>query len=477
VRSQSKQERLKLARARARLCRNLKLARGGNVQAGLANLSVIMRSDPEWMGVIAYDERGERPVFLRVPPLDRTADANRLLPRPVTDDDYVRIVVWAQHAYGPQLGLSGPTFAVSDVARAVHEASQACRYDEVRDRLDGLVWDGTPRLDTWLIDYAGATDTPLTRAVAARWVLSAVARAYLPGAKVDSVLVLEGPQGIGKSSLLRVLAGPQYFADDMPDLGSKDAAIQLRGPLIIELAELDAVNRAGLSQLKAFLSRSVDRYRRPYGREAEDYPRRVIFAGTTNEATYLRDPTGARRFWPVRLAMHRPVDLAGLGAARDQLWAEAVYRYRAGEQWYLHEPALIAMHDRETSDREVQDPWAELVARYVSRQRLTEVTTTEILGGALRIEVARLTKGDAMRVGQILRQLGWTPRQRRVGDRRVNVYVRPGGVSTVSTSIAYPIPMRHGDGGGDEGARDGTDGTDGAVGGGDSDRGDAKGGA
>ena len=175
--------------------------------------------------------------------------------------------------------------------------------------LQGLLWDGVERLDRWLSTYLGAEDTDYSRAVGSRWLISAVARIFQPGAKADCCLILEGPQGIRKSTALRTIAG-EYFTDELADLGSKDAAMQTRGVWIIELSELDNLSHAEVARIKAFMSRTTDRFRPPYGMRLVESPRQCVFAGTVNHGTYLRDETGGRRFWPVVCGR---IDVEGLG--------------------------------------------------------------------------------------------------------------------------------------------------------------------
>lgn len=170
-------------------------------------------------------------------------------------------------------------------------------------------WHGTAHLDKWLITYLGAEDSPYVRAVGPRYLISAVARVYRPGCQVDHVLVLEGPQGKLKSTALRVLAvKDEWFTDRLSHLASKDAAQEIAGVLIIEIAEWDALSRASSGTAKSFITRRYDRLRLPYGKHVVEFRRQCVFAGTINAPVggYLRDPTGARRFWPVACGTHRP---------------------------------------------------------------------------------------------------------------------------------------------------------------------------
>jgi predicted P-loop ATPase len=175
--------------------------------------------------------------------------------------------------------------------------------------LTHLTWDEIPRIDQWLSTCLGADGNPeYLKAIGPRFLISAVARALRPGCKADQVLVLEGAQGIGKSTAVRVLSEP-WTTDSLPDLTSKEAAIQIQGVWIVELAELTSMSRSDVEHIKAFMSRNEDRYRPHWGRSSETRPRRCVFIATTNLQGYLRDETGNRRFWPVRC---RSIDLERL---------------------------------------------------------------------------------------------------------------------------------------------------------------------
>jgi putative DNA primase/helicase len=211
-----------------------------------------------------------------------------------TDHDTVLLAAWLEKEHDMVCELPVVRDGLSIEARR-HA------FHPIRDYLDSLTWDETPRLDTWLVRFAFTKDTPYVRAVSSKWVISAVARAYEPGCKADHVLIIEGDQRSGKTTLFETLCGnPAWFTSTHLELGSKDSMQTIACKWIVELAELDSLNRTEWARVKAFLTTRVDTYRRSYGREVEDQRRRVVFAGTTNESGgYLRDHTGNGRFWPV----------------------------------------------------------------------------------------------------------------------------------------------------------------------------------
>ena len=196
--------------------------------------------------------------------------------------------------------------------------------------------------------------------------ISAVARIMQPGVKADHMLILEGPQGAKKSSALKVLAGDDWFTDELAEIGSKDAAQQMRGIWIIEIAELDAISRAEVSRIKAFLTRTTDRYRPPYERYIVTVPRQCVFAGSVNPETYLRDETGNRRFWPVRCGTHR--SRCACARSRSALGG-GVARYRDGAIWWLDEPELIATRKAEQDRRYHTDAWDARIDRWLGFER------------------------------------------------------------------------------------------------------------
>lgn len=308
----------------------------------------------------------------------------------------------------------------------VRDEARANRHHPVREFLDGLTWDGQPRVERWLIDYLGADDTPLNRAIGSMMLVGAVRRVREPGVKFDEMVVLEGAQGAGKSSALNLLAmDDAWFADDLPlDGDSKRVIEAIEGKWIVEASELSSLNRASNEHLKALLSRSHDRARRPYERMAVDIPRQCIFVGTTNADTYLRDTTGNRRFLPVRVGS---IDLEGLKRDRAQLWAEAARIEAAGEQVGVPR-ALWEDAATQQFNRLIEDPYYE---------RLSEVLgsalgklSAEDAWAILDIPPGRRTQQDGRRMGDALRRLGFKRTKLRFGARSPQyAYVRGEGAS------------------------------------------------
>jgi Virulence-associated protein E/Bifunctional DNA primase/polymerase, N-terminal len=373
---------------------------GKRVRMGPGDLAVALTTDPAWAGCLEHDTFADRVVWRR--PVPRLPG----LPRPLVgaelaDRDLTYIAHWAAMKRRWSLGLDG-------VHAACVAAAHVTPTHPVRAYLEGLVWDRVPRLALWLQTYLHAPDAPTTTAIGTWTLIAAVARIYQPGCKADHVLILEGPQAAGKSEAIRVLGGPWYHPQ-LPNLLGERPGQELQGRWLIEIGELDAFHGIAVSRVKDFVSRPVDIYRPSYGRCSVTRPRQCIFIGTTNEDTYLRDPTGGRRFWPVATGAIR---LEALRADRDQLWAEAVVEYRQGTTWWPERdwwPQLQAIQEA----RYEGDPWEAVIADHIAG--LPSVTTREILEGPLHKLIEHWTRTDQMRVADVLKRLGWHRR----GDHRV----------------------------------------------------------
>jgi putative DNA primase/helicase len=355
-------------------------------------------------------------------------------PHQAVDGDFVRAAEWA--------AVEGITVSSSVAAEAMHAIAEESRYHPVRDYLRALTWDGVARADTWLVDFLGAADTPLNRAFASKFLIAAVARVMRPGCQVDTMLVLEGRQGLRKSTALRILAGEEHFTDHSPDIGSKDAAQQLQGIWLMEQAELATLGRADKNRVKEFISRRTDRFRPSYGRVARDFPRQCVFAATLNPggSGYLADDTGARRFWPVLCGVgwpgRREVDSLALAGARDQLWAEAVARYDAGEPWWLADSALQADQEAATADRFDFDVWTDRVRGIVGDDEF--VQTPDILE-RLGLKASDQNRGGQMRVAGILTALGWKAARQPRNGVQTRGYVRPDGWQPAAIAPAVDL--------------------------------------
>lgn len=379
---------------------NLILAENGAIQPIFTNAAEIVRSHPqEWP--LAYDEFSQRP-FLNG--------------EPMTDADLQRIAEWVQRN-----GILAGRQIIDD---AVLYVANCRRFHEVRDWLDGLVWDGIPRTEMMLVDHAGAEDTPLTRAFTARWLIQAVARIYDPGCQADATLILEGRQDLGKSSLIRTLFGDRWFSDHLPDLSNKDAMIQLLGIWCIEISELAAVGRHENSKVKQFLTSRDDRFRMPWDRLAKQHPRQSVFAATVNPGAsgYLKDETGGRRWWPVLV---NSVDTAQILDRREQFWAESVHRYKAREPWYL--TGDLATDARTSQDeRYIGDAWQETIERFI--QNRERVTLAEIFTECLGFrDKSTWGQREENRIARCLSHVRWVRRRHRVDGHRQWSYWPPDG--------------------------------------------------
>lgn len=264
----------------------------------------------------------------------------------LTDDDAIVIKDWFANKWKIE-----PT--VNTIFEAMVRISINNVHHPVREYLQNLEWDGISRVNTWLQTYLGAEGKePYLSEISRKFLVAAVARVFRPGIKFDHMLILEGLQGIGKSTVGRILAGEKWFLDSLPDLTDKDAALNLQGIWLCEMGELASMKRSDVDVTKAFITRQVDKVRPPYGKRYIESYRQCVFFGTTNAEEYLKDKTGNRRFWPVKV---HEVDFEGLAADRDQLWAEALFIYdNVGEKLYLEGEAK-AVAEEAQADRVVED--------------------------------------------------------------------------------------------------------------------------
>jgi putative DNA primase/helicase len=376
----------------------------GKPLATLGNTVLALRHAPEWSGVFAWNDFSARPEIVR-----RLPNA----PRALADADISAVTTWLNQS----AELPVPSRITAEAIRFVADAEH---FHPVRAYLGALEWDRVPRLDLWLHDHLGAEDTDLHRAFASRWMIGMVARIFEPGCQFDTALIFESRQGLGKSTALRTLGG-EWFTDYLPDLTSKDAMQQLQGVWIVEIAELDSIRRADTHRIKSFLSARIDRFRPPYGTLPADFPRQCGFGGTVNPGGngYLRDETGARRFWTVACGTEwengEKADNSSLAAVRDQLWAEAVHRYQAGEVWHLDTTDLEDAQCDAAEERQEDDPRERKIAGFLGSR--TDIHMEEILE-FLKIPLEHWTRALRTEIGFVLSAMKWRRKRVRLDDGR-----------------------------------------------------------
>lgn len=390
------------------------------IKINLRNIKLILEKDPILAGAVAFNEFQQDLVQLKT------------LPKwPVIDE--VNGDLWTDHCdllvkyhLETVYDLEVPTTVIRE---ALDLVGYERRWHPVRSYLESLTWDGKKRVETLFIRYLGAQDTPYTRQVARKFLTAAVARIFKPGVKFDHAVILEGQQGAGKSTFIRLLS-KGWFTDDLKSFDNKAAEV-LKGKWFVEVSELQGFTQSEIEVIKAFFSRQTDRHREAYARRAMDFPRQCVFMGSTNQSRYFRDETGNRRFWPIQVTVPH-IDLPRFASEIDQLWAEAVQLYRAGEDLHLdHETEQLAKVEQ--AKREVDDELVGMIEswldepiradhydrddntdldfnsegdRMVRRERVCALEVwVELMGG----RIDNFDQAKARRVNRALRKVkGWT---------------------------------------------------------------------
>jgi hypothetical protein len=368
----------------------------------------------DWAGVLQYDTFRDRVIAVD-PPVRMDAETTCL-----SDNDVRLVRAWFEY--------HGKKPNPKDVQGAIETVARRHAFNSVQSMFQSLEWDGIARLDHVLPEYFQSPNGPYERAIGPRWFISMVARAMTPGCQSDCTLVLEQRnQGVGKTSAFRALMrDPYWYAESSCGMDSKDFLEGLRGIWLVGFDELDSLTRSSLTKVKTVLTQLHDHYRKSFGHNAGDYPRACGFCGTTNQEQYFNDLTGGRRFWPVRV-LHT-IDIKKIIRDRDQLWAEAYMRWKAGEVWYVDTPELRALCEAEQEARLEPDGWEEIIRRWFndptkfSSKPVAEepgsvfkgvrpfdgsrgVTTSDVLEHAIGKLKGNWTRGDSMRVGGILRHM------------------------------------------------------------------------
>jgi predicted P-loop ATPase len=363
--------------------------------SNVANAYIALENDPGLKDAIAFDE------MLRAVMMIHEIGSPMKPPEPkkIEDPELTEITRYIQAA--------GLNVSRDNVGYALVEYAKNHSYHPLRDHLSSLEWDQKDRLATWLSTYLGVENTPYAQAIGAMFLIAMVARIMDPGCKADYMLVLEGEQGVMKSTACEILACG-YFSDSLPDISTqaKDASLHLRGKWLIEIAEMHAFSRAEATHLKQFITRPEENYRPPWHRFDVAEPRQCLFIGTTNKDTYLKDETGGRRFWPVKVGQ---IDIQSLEKDRDQLFAEAVVRYFEGISWHPDrdfEKQFIAPQQEARYDH---DAWENRIEAFL--QPRTETTIAEIATIGLEMQISQLDRPKQMRIAAIVKRAGWIKNQ------------------------------------------------------------------
>jgi putative DNA primase/helicase len=389
-----------------------------------ANLRLVLQGDPLLQVLVRRDEFAGTISLQRAMPSIIKGEPPRPGPYPclLTDEDVTRLLGYLQKWWAR-------AFTRVTLIESLAVQAQENSYHPVCDWLASLTWDGVPRLQVWLHEVFDCTKDTYHAEVGTKLLVAACRRARHPGCKFDYLVILEGDQGIGKSTALSVLFTPAWFMDDLHhDLANKDAPIGFAGKWCVELGEIGHLLASRSETFKAFLSRTTDHYRAPYGTQAVDVPRQSVMIGTTNDDDYLSDATGNRRIWPIRCLLGKRyelkfADIGWLEANRGQLWAEAAHREATGEPIWLVDEKLVATATGEQAKRLRGDVWRDRVLDYCEVHGPT-VQIPLILGDALSIPLALQDKRAEMRVASVLREAGWIRCARWDGRKAVRCWSR-----------------------------------------------------
>jgi len=360
------------------------------------NANILLKYHPETKGRFVYDEFSDRCLIVDVLPWVK-GDEFRV--KKIDDNDAHQAMLW--------LELQGVKISKGVAFDCLNSIARENRTNPAKEYFESLAWDQVPRLALWLETYLGASNQPpeYLTAVGKKWLVAVAMRAYQPGAKFDHMIILEGAQGLGKSSALRELAtfGDQsFFYDGGIKFNDTDTLMKIQGKIIIEMAEMASFKKAVNEEIKAFISREVDVYRTPYARTTLERPRYFVLSGSTNEKEYLPpDESGHRRYWPVEC---HNINIEKLKADREQLWAEAVYLYKNGFETWVR-PDEVEMFRQQQESRVIQDAWSDLITNQVAARGDYELTIDDVFGW-LEISNSQRDNFTRKRVKDVLQRLG-----------------------------------------------------------------------
>lgn len=353
------------------------------------NLMRVLENETHLQGILWYDSFHDRIFTSICENGTQNGQAHEY-----TDTQNIHLLTYLQNT----LSISRASDAV--LYQAVNAHAHRTARNEPRDWMESLQHDGSPRIDNFLADALGVKHGQYERAVSKNFWLTLVARVYRPGCQVDNLLILEGPQGIGKNRALRAIGG-KWYAQAQGRVDDKDFYLSFQGKLLIEFGELVQLRRSEIERFKAAISCTNDRYRSPYDRTSKDHPRQCVFVGTTNEEEWIGDTSGGRRFWPVKCCESNVIDIDYIDKNRDQLFAEAVARFKANETWWeMPESALV-----EQENRRITDPWEPIIADWL-KGHPNDVTVAEAAYEAIGVDPDVLDLGKSKRIANCLKIAG-----------------------------------------------------------------------
>lgn len=390
----------------------------GNIKRTLKNAITYLYIKPEMKNTIRLNRfTGDIEMTGKVPWFDNRAPGGTW-----TDTDLVLL----KYHLAKTASIEFSTAMMWD---ALHAVAVRYAYHPIRDFVEGLEWDGAPRLDTWLPKYCDTPDNIYTHAVGRKLIVGMIARIFEPGKKFDCCLVLEGAQGIGKSTICSILGG-EWFGDIVLDPHARDTIDAMRGKWVVELSEMEVTKRADAQALRAFISRTTDRARLAYARSAQDFPRQCVFVGTVNPdgMGYLSDEQN-RRFWPVKCGAH--IKTGEFAEVRDQLLAEAYTAYKTGEELFLS-GSLADFAEIEQAKRRNIDPWEDVIADYLQTTGLEvrEISVHQVWELVFGGQAKNMGRAEQCRIGRAMRAIGWFKTRPTRGGGRAYMFERPGEIIT-----------------------------------------------
>ncbi|CAB4150431.1 COG5545 Predicted P-loop ATPase and inactivated derivatives [uncultured Caudovirales phage] len=340
-----------------------------------------------------------------------TTECDRVL----DDDDLIRIRESLN-----EVGYDPTPTHILEACRAVSLRNE---WHPVKDYLEELPeWDGKERLKLFFPEYCGAEHNAYTEEIGVKIFTALVARVYNPGCKFDYLPILIGGEGIGKSTLLKDIAiKDRWFTDNLGSIENKDVILRMRSKWVVENAEMTSFNRTDPQEVKAFLSRCVDRDRLPYDRLPRDLPRQCVIFGTTNKDRFLQSETGNRRMWPIEVIK---INRAKVKQDLPHFYAEAIYRFKNHEELTLTNPEAIAIAKQIQDDRYNEDDWQEFILRFLDENKSDKTSILKIWEECFGKDPAHLGVKEQSRIGKILRRMGWVRKTVRVGDKSVSGFMK-----------------------------------------------------